>query len=163
MNLQQAPIAKAEMMIRRPVAEVFAAFVDPAVTTQFWFTKSSGRLETGETVQWDWEMYGVSDQVSVKAVETNKHILIEWSADGGAAGTRTQVEWQFISRPDDTTFVSIANSGFVGDGDAVVRQAMESAGGFALVLAGAKAWLEHNINLNLVADHQPDAHKQPGA
>jgi len=29
---------------------------------------------------------------------------------------------------------------------------------FALVLAGAKAFLEHNINLNLIADRFPDAH-----
>ena len=39
----QELVAKAEMLIRKPVAEVFEAFVDPAITTQFWFTKSSGR------------------------------------------------------------------------------------------------------------------------
>jgi len=33
------------MLIRRPVAEVFEAFIDPDITTQFWFTRSSGRLE----------------------------------------------------------------------------------------------------------------------
>ena len=37
--------ALAEMLIRRPVAEVFEAFVDPAITTQFWFTHSTGRLD----------------------------------------------------------------------------------------------------------------------
>ena len=36
------------MLIRRPVGEVFAAFVDPDVTTKVWFTKSSGRLEAGK-------------------------------------------------------------------------------------------------------------------
>jgi hypothetical protein len=55
-----APIAKAEMLIRRPVAEVFEAFVDPAVTSRFWFTRSTGRLEVGRRVRWDWEMYGRS-------------------------------------------------------------------------------------------------------
>ncbi|SCW51537.1 hypothetical protein SAMN04487970_1011142 [Paenibacillus tianmuensis] len=59
-TLHQAPAAKAEMLIRRPVEEVFEAFVEPAVTMRFWFTKSSGRLETGKRVRWDWEMYGVS-------------------------------------------------------------------------------------------------------
>jgi hypothetical protein len=39
--------AKAEMLIRRPVAEVVEAFVDPAVTSRFWFTRSTGRLEVG--------------------------------------------------------------------------------------------------------------------
>jgi len=41
---QLSPIVKAQMLIRRPVSEVFQAFVDPAVTTKFWFTKSSGPL-----------------------------------------------------------------------------------------------------------------------
>jgi uncharacterized protein YndB with AHSA1/START domain len=49
-------IAKAQMLLRRPVADVFEAFVDPAVTTKFWFTRSSGKLEAGKEVQWDWEM-----------------------------------------------------------------------------------------------------------
>lgn len=38
--LTQQPVVKAEMLIRKPVEEVFEAFVDPAVTTRFWFTKS---------------------------------------------------------------------------------------------------------------------------
>lgn len=48
--LTQAPVAKAAMLIRKPIAEVFNAFIDPAITTQFWFTKSSGRLEPGKPV-----------------------------------------------------------------------------------------------------------------
>lgn len=31
-------IAKTEMLIRRPVAEVFEAFIEPEITTKFWFT-----------------------------------------------------------------------------------------------------------------------------
>jgi uncharacterized protein YndB with AHSA1/START domain len=30
MTLQNAPVAKAQMLIRKPVAEVFEAFVDPS-------------------------------------------------------------------------------------------------------------------------------------
>jgi len=40
------------MMIRKPVATVFQAFIDPSVTTRFWFTKSSGKLEAGKTITW---------------------------------------------------------------------------------------------------------------
>jgi hypothetical protein len=58
LQLKQVPIAKTGMLIRRPVAEVFEAFVNPDITTKFWFTKGSGRLEIGKQVQWDWEMYG---------------------------------------------------------------------------------------------------------
>lgn len=95
-----APVVRAEMLIRKPAADVFNAFADPAVTTKFWFTKSSGKLEAGKRVHWDWEMYDV--------------------------------------------------------GDDAFAQALDSTQGFNLVLAAAKAWLEHGINLNLVADKAPD-------
>ena len=36
--------AKTQMLIRRSAHEVFDAFVDPAVTTKFWFTRSDGRV-----------------------------------------------------------------------------------------------------------------------
>jgi uncharacterized protein YndB with AHSA1/START domain len=147
-----APIAKAEMLIRKPVAEVFEAFVDPKITSQFWFSKGSGRLEAGTEVTWDWEMYGVSIQVKVIAIETNARILVQWP---GTVAPMT-VEWTFRSRPDGTTFVSITNTGFSGDADQIVRQALDSTEGFAFVLAGAKAWLEHHIRLNLVPDRFPD-------
>lgn len=41
-QIQQIPVAKAEMLIRKPVAEVFEAFVNPAITSKFWFTKEAG-------------------------------------------------------------------------------------------------------------------------
>jgi len=40
-SLNHAPVAKAEMLIRKPVEEVFEAFIDPAITSKFWFTKGS--------------------------------------------------------------------------------------------------------------------------
>jgi uncharacterized protein YndB with AHSA1/START domain len=70
------------MLIRRPVAEVFEAFVDPAVTARFWFSRGSGRLEPGKQITWHWEPYRVSAQVLVKALEPNVRIEIEWSAYG---------------------------------------------------------------------------------
>jgi uncharacterized protein YndB with AHSA1/START domain len=78
LQLTQIPVAKAEMLIREPVAEVFEAFVDPEITNRFWFTKSSGRLEAGKHIIWTWEIYDISIPVDVKEVEVNKRILIEW-------------------------------------------------------------------------------------
>src|SRR4030095_14899661 len=127
-----APIAKAEMLIRKPVAEVFEAFVNPDITSKFWFTKGSGRLETGKQATWDWEMYHFSVQVDVKAVEKNSRILIEWSAYGAPS----TVEWIFTPRPDRTTFVSVTNKGFPGDENQAVQHALNSTEGFAFLLAG---------------------------
>lgn len=149
MALQAAPVARTVMLIRKPVAEVFGAFVDPAVTSRFWFTRGTGRLEQGARVTWHWDMYGVSADVAVKALELNRRILIEWPAP---------VEWIFTARPDGTTYVTITASGFTGSDDEKVAQAIDSMGGFSFALAGCKAFLEHGIELNLSADHNPDAH-----
>ncbi|HEV2915357.1 MAG TPA: SRPBCC family protein [Pyrinomonadaceae bacterium] len=151
MRIEHTPSATAEMLIRKPVAEVFEAFVNPAITTRFWFTKSSGRLETGKQIQWDWEMYNASAQVIVNAIEQNRRILVEWSGYG-----TTTIEWLFYPQADGTTFVSITNAGFSGEGDEIVRNALDSMGGFTMVLCGLKALLEHNIILNLIADRFPE-------
>jgi uncharacterized protein YndB with AHSA1/START domain len=157
LELTEVPLAKAEMLIRRPVAEVFEAFVDPEITTRFWFTKSSGRLEAGKQITWTWEMYDISVQVDVKELEVNKRILIDW----GNYGSMTTVEWLFTPYENDTTYVSITNFGFKGDGDKVVKDALDSKGGFTWVLAGLKALMEHNIELNAIADAFPgDLKKQ---
>jgi uncharacterized protein YndB with AHSA1/START domain len=146
--------AEAGMLIRRPVADVFAALVDPELTTRFWFTRSTGKLEAGKSVRWEWEMYGQAARVDVDVVEKNRRILMRWPAYDGA--TQTTVEWVFTPRSDDSTFVTVTNTGFTGDQQAVARQAIGATGGFTLVLAGMKALLEHDIELNLVRDRFPD-------
>lgn len=148
-TLNYVPTAKVEMLIRKSVEEVFEAFIDPAITSKFWFTKSSGRLETGRHIQWDWEMYGVSADIDVIEIEENKRILIDWG---------NRVEWIFTPRAENETFVTITNTGFNGDGDDIVKQAIDSTQGFTIVLCGLKALLEHDIVLNLVSDKAPDAH-----
>jgi uncharacterized protein YndB with AHSA1/START domain len=150
-HLTPMPTMKTGMLIRKPVADVFEAFVNPAITSKFWFTKGSGPLEPGKPVQWDWEMYGISVPVTAKVVEPNQRILIEWP---GYSGTTT-VEWTFAPQTDGTTFVNITEAGFRGDGDELVKQVADSTQGFSLVLAGLKALLEHGVRLNLVADRYP--------
>lgn len=151
-EITKAPVAKTEMLIRKPAADVFEAFVDPAITTRFWFTKSSGRLEAGREVRWDWEMYGASTTVLVKAIDPDRRILIEWDGYSG----RTSVEWTFSERDDATTHVVVTETGWTGDGDELVEYVSESTQGFTWTLAGLKALLEHGIELNLVADKNPE-------
>jgi hypothetical protein len=71
------------------------------------------------------------------------------------------VEWLFTAVTADTTFVTVTNSGFSGTRDEIAEQAIDSTGGFTFLLAGAKALLEHNVVLNLVADHAPPATQLP--
>ena len=143
------------MLVRRPRDEVFDAFVDPTITTRFWFTKSSGKLEPGAKVTWEWEMYGASADVHVRAIERPSRILIEWGEPS------TTVEWRFTSLGAEATLVRISNTGFRGTEEEVVGMALDCMGGFSLVLAALKAWLEHGIALDVVADRDPEAHVSP--
>jgi len=151
MATENSNFARAEMLIRKPVSEVFEAFVNPEITSKFWFTKGSGKLQEDEKTQWSWEMYGFSLSVMTHVLQENKKIVIEW----GDPDESTLVEWIFTPINGNETFVSITNSGFKGDHDKVIDQVRNSTEGFTLVLAGAKAYLEHHILLNLVLDRFP--------
>ena len=145
------PVVSTGMLIRRPVAEVFGAFADPAVTTRFWFTDATGPLEAGAKVAWTWAMYGVSTEVEVKSIEPDRLIRIVWDN----ATEPTEVEWTFEPRGDET-WVRVENRGFAGTPAEKAAKAIDSTGGFNLVLAGAKIWLEHAIEPRFVEDHMPD-------
>lgn len=148
------PVIKLQMLFRVPVERVFDAFVNPRVTTRFWFTHSSGPLESGRDIVWEWRMYGAATRVHVHELEPNRRIVMEW----GNEAKRSTVEWNFESRPNGTTLVDLENSGFVGTAEEVVAEAVDASSGFSLVLANAKAFLEHGIKLNLIDDRFPDGH-----
>ncbi|RVA44095.1 polyketide cyclase, partial [Mesorhizobium sp. M7A.F.Ca.US.001.01.1.1] len=105
MDIHEKPTAEAGMLIRRPVAEVFEAFVDPAITTKFWFTHGSGRLDSGEQIHWEWRMYGVSTTVDVSEIVPNEKIVMQWS------DPPTTVVWTFTEMPGETTFLEVRNFG----------------------------------------------------
>jgi uncharacterized protein YndB with AHSA1/START domain len=150
-QLTKVPIVKTGMLIRKPVANVFEAIVNPDITTKFWFTKSTGRLELGKDIRWIWEMYDASTRVTPKSIEPGKRIVIEWDGYSGP----TTVEWTFQALASDKTFIKVTESGFEGNGDELVKYVTDSTQGFTLMLAGLKALLEHDINLNLTGDRFP--------
>lgn len=147
--MDSKPVVQAQMMIRKPVSDVYNAFVDPTITKHFWFTKSSGPLEQGKTVKWEWEMYGVSTEVQVSQLIPQKMIVYTW---GPPYAT---VEIEFLAVSEESTYVSIKNFGFEQTGDELISVLQDGTGGFTIVLAGLKAYLEHGIDLNLIGDKFP--------
>ena len=151
LELTRIPTVDVAMLVRRPPNEVFQAFVDPTITTRFWFTRSSGKMTPGADLQWDWEMYDVSTGVRVTDVEHNSRIRFEWGDDEVAT-----VELRFTPRSDDATYVEVTETGFSGDGDAIASRLAGSTGGFTIVLCALKALLEHDVELAAVRDRFPD-------
>ncbi|MEZ7499898.1 SRPBCC family protein [Flavobacterium sp. Arc3] len=151
MNTDNTSYAEAAMLIRKPISEVFEAFINPEITTKFWFSKSSGKLEEGKSIDWVWEMYG-NHAVTVKVLSllANESIVVQWGEDEKAIA-----EWEFNDLGESKTFVTITYNGIQGRTDEMCDQIRDVTEGFTLVLAGLKAYLEHNIQLNLVADRFP--------
>ncbi|WP_223600766.1 SRPBCC family protein [Chryseobacterium sp. GVT01B] len=139
---------EAQMLIRKPVEDVFEAFINPEITTNFWFTKSTGKLEEGKTVTWEWEMYGVKNAVNVHKIIPNQLIRTEWGDPS------TNVDYEFKTM-EKGTLVIIKSYGFNQTGEDLMKQINDNTGGFTTVLDGCKAYLEHGINLRLIEDKFP--------
>lgn len=139
---------EAQMLIRKPVEDVFQAFINPEITTNFWFTKSIGKLEEGKTVTWEWEMYGVKNVVKVHQIIPNQLIRTEWGEPS------VNVDYEFKTM-ENGTLVVIKSYGFSQTGEDLLRQVNDNTGGFTTVLDGCKAYLEHGINLRLIEDKFP--------
>lgn len=146
MENKNKPCVETQMLIRKPASEVFNAFIDPAITTNFWFTKSSGKLEVGKTINWQWEMYGASADVLVKEIVPNQKIIAEWGEPA------TTIDFSFEVIDENSTYVVIKNYGFHQTGDDLIAIVKDSTGGFTTVLDGLKAYLEHGLKLNLIGD-----------
>ncbi len=143
--------ARASLGIRKPAEEVFEAIVNPEITTKFWFTHSSGKIEEGAILEWKWEMYSVVVPVSVSTVKKNEKIVFKW----GEKGQRSKVEWEFKAINANLTFLTITNYDFQGKEDELIGQIRDSTKGFTFLLAGLKAWMEHKIQIRLVEDSFP--------
>jgi len=156
MTNKKTKCAEAQMLIRKPVEEVFEAFMNPAITNNFWFTKSSGRLEVDKKITWTWEVYNVSTTVIAREILRDQKILFEWDNPSRI------VEFNFKELDEESTYVTVSESGYNKKGDELIAAIRDSTGGFTTVLDGLKAFLEHRINLNLIADKFPKEVVQHG-
>lgn len=144
--------SEANMLIRKPVSIVFEAMIEPEITTNFWFTKSSGSLQADKEILWEWEMYKASSTVIVHEVVTDKKLKFEWNSG-------RIVEFKFEKIGEHSTYVSVIEYNYQATHEELIAIIRDSTGGFTTVLDGMKAYLEHGIKLNLIADKFPTENK----
>src|SRR5216110_678641 len=111
--------AGTEQLVRAPVSEVFAAFVEPSLLVQFWLAAASERLEPGRKVRWEFMVKEVVSEVEVLALEPARRIRVRWP-DG------TVTEWTFTERTSIETIVRIEQSGFSGGPAEIAATALEA-------------------------------------
>ena len=136
-------VAQASMLIRRPPAEVFDAFVDPGKLTLFWLDAASGPLAAGAKVEWHFMVPGAVEAVTVTAFEPPKRLAFAWASG-------ISVDMRFDPHDKDGTRLAVEARGFGGD-DAVAQVA-NTTEGFSIVLCDLKTLLETGSSANLVRD-----------
>lgn len=136
----EAHVAQASMLIRRPVAEVFDAFVRPETITKFWLESTSGPLEKGARVKWHFMVPGATEDVTVTAFEDQRRIAFDWSAGNG-------VKLVFEAQGNVAARITAEVSGLESE-----HAAVNATEGFSIVLCDLKTLLENGRSANLVRD-----------
>jgi uncharacterized protein YndB with AHSA1/START domain len=136
-------VVEAEMLIRRPPGEVFAAFANPQTIRRFWLRDSSGPLAPGARVLWTFMVPGATAHVVVTEFEAPRRIGFDWP--GGM-----HVELRFEPFGEEATHLTAAVSGL--NGKDVLVQAANVVEGFSVVFCDLKILLETGSSPNLVRD-----------
>ncbi len=137
------PKFQVQLKIRKPVAEVFAAVVEPQKLTGYFIQTSSGPLTEGATVTWKFAEAPEPCEVTVRKLAKNETIVLEWA---GGRSYNTRVEMEFKPLDAMSTLVLIRESGWRSD-DTSTELSYGNAGGWMHMLCSLKAFLEYNINL----------------
>src|SRR3982751_3390718 len=101
--LQQLEI-KASLKILKPIDEVFEAVVDPEKMSGYFISMSTGRLQTGATVTWQFPEFDMQIPIRVKKVDSPGYISFYWS---DMEGSETLVEITLKTSEDKSTFVTV--------------------------------------------------------
>ena len=134
--------AKAALQIQKPIAEVFEAIIDPQKMSNYFISKSTGRLETSKIVKWSFLEFEGDFPVEAKEIQPFSYISFDWSG-----GTDDMLVEIFLEpRKNNSTVVRIKERKMNVD-DNGIQQAIGQSEGWANFLACLKAYLEYGINL----------------
>jgi uncharacterized protein YndB with AHSA1/START domain len=136
-------ISRTEMLIRKPVSDVFSAFTNTSMLEKFWLKRAKGALAEGAVVEWEFMVEGAQDIVTVTEFSANQLISFKFS-DGVA------VELQFEPWADAGTRLGVNAVGFSGEG--AVSNVVEATEGFSIVLCDLKTLLETGTSAGMVRD-----------
>ncbi len=131
---------KAKMKIRCSAHAAYEAFCDPEKITNFWFTKSSARWESGKTISLEDEDYAAAFDIEVILAEPDQIILFNW-ADGD---DRRQCTLRFDEK-DGCAIVEAVEAGWQEEKDNVAAM-LRNQTGWVSMLTCLKAYLENGIN-----------------
>ena len=132
---------KVALQIRKPVSEVFEAIVEPDKMSNYFISKSSGRMQEGEEIKWWFPEFEEKFPIKVNRVEQDRYMSYYWNIDE----EELLVELTLVPK-EDSTIVSITEKS-KDNNDAGINWLKSNTAGRANFLDCLKAYLEFGINL----------------
>jgi len=134
---------KTSLKIQQPLHDVFEAIVDPSKMSNYFISKSTGRIEEGKTLSWQFPEFDMQFPVRVDKVEADKTISWYWTNMQDKTETRVEIT---LAKMADGVFVTVTEKSRDRD-EAGVHWLAGNSAGWANFLACLKAYLEYGINL----------------
>lgn len=132
--------------IKKPIDEVFDAVYNPKKLSKYFTTGgSSGSLDEGNEVMWDFHDYPGSFPIYVIRSIKNQKIEFEWAS--AVETNRLRVEITFESIGEDSTLIKISESGWTSTGQASLDESYSNCQGWTQMLCSLKTYLEYDKNL----------------
>ncbi len=133
---------KTRIQILKPPHEVFEAIVDPTKMTNYFISKSSGRMEEGKTLIWQFPEFDMECPVRVGKIEKDKYISYYWTMDD----IELLIEMTLAETGNSATLITVTEKSRDND-EAGIKWLKGNTEGWANFLACIKAYLEYGINL----------------
>ncbi|TDS58100.1 SRPBCC domain-containing protein [Myroides indicus] len=131
--------AKASLQIQKPINDVFEAIVDSEKIARYFISESSGRMESGKEIIWEFGDFPGKFPVQVIEVQLNKFVSFIWDKE-------TVVSITLTEQSDKSTVIKVSE----GEKELTEKNLEWCIGntfGWANFLDCMKAYLEYGINL----------------
>ena len=143
--------AQATLQIQKTVSEVFEAIVNPVHITKYFISESSGRMELGKELIWEFGDFPGKFPVKITEVQTNQSVSFVWDEE-------TIVKITLESQPDNSTVVNVTE-GEKDLSEENLKWLIGNTFGWGNFLDCMKAYLEYGINLRKGAfDYMKNQH-----
>ncbi|MDO4229786.1 MAG: SRPBCC domain-containing protein [Capnocytophaga sp.] len=118
---------------------MFEWIINPDYMTHYFISKSSGIMEVGKVLMWEFPEFSGEFPVKVTAITPNKSISFIWDEE-------TVVTIELEDQPNGTMVVKVAEDGKPFS-EENIQWALGNTEGWANFLACMKAYLEYGVEL----------------
>lgn len=130
------------IQIQKPNDQVFEAIVNPEHMCQYFISASSGKMEEGAELIWNFPEFNGDVPIRVGKITPNLLVTYYWSIND----VEVEVALELEERADGSTVVRITEKEMEND-EAGISWVKGNTEGWANFSACLKAYLEYGINL----------------